>query len=60
MKRLNRESPPINSREAARKFESDVKKVTAEATKSPKKAREYLKSLGIYTPTGRLSRKYAK
>ncbi len=42
----------------ADKFKKSAKKYTTKATTSKKKARSKLISLGIYTPTGRLSKKY--
>ncbi len=42
----------------ADKFKKSAKKYTKEATTSKRKAQSKLISLGIYTPTGRLSKKY--
>jgi hypothetical protein len=42
----------------ADKFKKSARKYTKEATTSKKKAQTKLISLGIYTPTGRLSKKY--
>ncbi len=42
----------------ADKFKKSAKKYAKEATTSKKKAQSKLISLGIYTPKGRLSKRY--
>jgi hypothetical protein len=55
---------PIRSRYVlsdvdADRFEKEAKKFAAKATTSAKKARETLVALGIYTPSGKLCKRYS-
>lgn len=54
------DSASVNTRKAAAKFRKDAKSFTAKATASQKKARDTLVALGIYTPSGKLSKRYSK
>lgn len=58
MTRVIIKSDHVTSKRAARKFRKDSAAFVVSATKSKKKARETLVALGIYTPTGRLTKKF--
>ena len=60
MARNGADAASVNTRKAAAKFRRDAESYTTKATKSQKKARATLVDLGIYTPSGKLSKRYSK
>lgn len=60
MARLEVTPTPMNTKKAAAEFRKKSAEYVATATTSKKKARNTLVKLGIYTPSGRLSKAYSK
>lgn len=51
---------PVNSQAAAQRFRKASKAYAKEATQSQEKARQVLIELGIYTPKGKLTKRYSR